>query len=66
MREAFEQWAKESGEFTDWSRDKTSDTNPYHKPRVELAWKAWQAAVAWSWSRSRPRPEFDYANSIVP
>jgi hypothetical protein len=44
-REAFETWVRNSGEFTDWSRDKTSENNPYHKPRVELAWQSWRAAV---------------------
>jgi hypothetical protein len=50
-REAFEEWVKECGEFTDWSRDKTSEANPYHRPRVELAWQAWQAGASWGHSR---------------
>ena len=44
-REAFERWVRDSGIFTDWSRDKTSDENPYHKTIVECAWQAWQAAL---------------------
>lgn len=46
-REAFENWLKESGSFADWSRDRTGD-GPYHKPLVERAWQAWQAAVRWA------------------
>jgi len=47
-REAFETWVKENGAFTDWSRDKTSEANPYHKPLVERTWQAWCAAVEWA------------------
>ena len=51
MREAFEEWVKESGQFTDWSRDKTDEANTYHKPRVELAWQAWKAGADWGYGR---------------
>jgi hypothetical protein len=47
-REAFEAWIKGNDTFTDWSRDKTSETNPYHKPLVERTWQAWLAACAYA------------------
>jgi len=40
---AFEAWCKESGEFTDWSKS-GAPPHEYQKPRVQLAWKVWQAA----------------------
>lgn len=49
-REAFEAWLKETGYFTDWSRDKTNDANPYNKPLVERTWQAWQAAISYAQS----------------
>jgi hypothetical protein len=43
MRGAFEQWVKESGAFTDWTRF----GNGYAKPLVDRAWQAWRAATTY-------------------
>ena len=41
-RSAFEQWCKDSGHFTDWTRY----GDGYAKPLTDRAWKCWQAARA--------------------
>lgn len=42
IRESFENWCKESGHFTDWTKT-GPDFENYQKPRVQLAWEVWQA-----------------------
>lgn len=45
MRAAFENWVKATGYSTDWSRFGGPNTDgDYLKPRVQDAWRAWQAA----------------------
>ena len=46
-RQAFEDWCRSTNNI-DWSRDKTSEANEYHKPYTQRAWLAWQAAVKWA------------------
>lgn len=56
IRQEFEIWIEIRKDlFMDWSRDKTSESNPYHKPRTELAWQAWKGAqeTIASWMMSR-------------
>jgi hypothetical protein len=47
-REAFEQWIRDSGSFTDWSKSAGGEipAGQYLKPLVERTWQAWQAACA--------------------
>ena len=47
LREAFEEWCKTSGKFTDWTK-LGHEMIEYQKPRVQLAWEAWQAAARWA------------------
>ncbi len=45
-RPEFEEWIRDSGQFTDWSRapDWSELKGIYLKPRVQLCWEAWYAS----------------------